>query len=129
MKYTLYEKIGRKYKPVQEYDSKVMDSLPAGFHLIFVQPGSKSYKFNVEPDNIELMAAAKIMEEGMITALQDESVFKPCKKLTQKQADLYKAYSDSMGPELYSLSRNSAWGIIQKGIEVLLDYKKGERIS
>ena len=129
MKYTLYEKIGRKYKPVQEYDSRVMDSLPAGFHLIFVQPGSKSYKFNVEPDNVELMAAARVMEEGMLTALQDESVFKPTKKLTSKQLEAYEAFNKAMGNSLYTLSRSSAWDIVQAGLKVLLDYKKGERIS
>jgi hypothetical protein len=119
--FTLYEKVGRRYKPVREYDSKIMDALPEGFHLIQVKPGSTSYRFDVDPDCISLVAAARIMEDAMVDALQEESQFKPNKPLTEKQLAAYKAYQKAMGEERYTLTRESSWGIVNKGIQALID--------
>ena len=39
VKKVYYEKIGRRYRPVAEYDSDLLDSFPKGSHLICVYPG------------------------------------------------------------------------------------------
>ena len=49
MKRIYYEKVGRSYKPVSEYDSDLLDSLPKGAHLIMCYPGGSSRRYNIDP--------------------------------------------------------------------------------
>jgi hypothetical protein len=49
MKKVYYEKIGRKYVPVSEYDGDYHLSFPKGNHLVMCYPGGSSRRFNVEP--------------------------------------------------------------------------------
>ena len=42
-----YEKVGRRYKPVYEYDQTLMDSMPKGAHLICVYPGGRSTRYSI----------------------------------------------------------------------------------
>ena len=57
MKKIYYEKVGRRYKPVAEYDPDYMDSFPKGNHLVICYPGGKSTKYNVDPNRAALIAA------------------------------------------------------------------------
>ena len=72
MKKTFYEKIGRKYVPVKEYDSELMGSFPKGTHLVVCNPGSTSYKYNVDPDYASLIAASyaarDVLANGLVKA-------------------------------------------------------------
>lgn len=122
--YTLYEKRGRRYYPVHEYDPKVMDSYPKGFHLVHVQPGSTSIRYHVEPDVPTLLAAAKLLEDAMAEAMRDRSKWESTKALTEPQLKAYKAFEKAMGCNIYNLQSASAHDIIQAGIKVLMDSLK-----
>jgi len=41
MKKIYYEKVGRKYIPVSEYDSNLLDGFTKGNHLVMSYPGDK----------------------------------------------------------------------------------------
>jgi hypothetical protein len=124
--YTLYEKRGRRYFPVKEYDSKIMDAFPKGFALVHCQPGCTSYRYNVDPDIAGVLAACRLVEDAMSEAMRDESVWQPNKPLSKKQKETYDAFAKAMGNDIYHLSRKSAYDIVQAGIKVLVEYLKGE---
>ena len=48
MKKIYYEKKGRRYVPVAEYDNDFMDSLTKGTHLVMSYPGGTSRRFNIK---------------------------------------------------------------------------------
>ncbi len=99
MKKVFYEKIGRRYQPVSEYDSEFLDSLPKGSHLIISQPGGRSCKYNIDPDYAALIAAGKVANEAMCQAIAKATELQPPhEKLTplEKEAwdNLIKVFGD-----------------------------------
>lgn len=69
MKKTFYEKVGRKYVPVLEYDEYIMDGLPYGDHLISVYPGGQSTRRIVDANHVALIAASRVAEDAMAKEL------------------------------------------------------------
>jgi hypothetical protein len=65
MKKLYYEKVGRRYVPVAEYDSTFQDSLTKGTHLVMCYPGGKSRRFNIDPDYAGLIAAGRVAEDAI----------------------------------------------------------------
>lgn len=64
-----YEKIGRKYVPVSEYDSDYLDSFPKGNHLVMVYPGGSSRKYHVDPALAPMIAAGRVAEDAISKAI------------------------------------------------------------
>ena len=73
MKKIFYEKVGRKYVPVSEYDSDLLDAMPKGTHIIMCYPGGKSTRYNIDPNYAALIAASRVAEDAMSTAVQEAS--------------------------------------------------------
>lgn len=71
VKKVFYEKVGRRYYPVSEYDSTLMDALPKGDHLISVYPGGKSTRYRVEPNYAAVIAASRVAEDAISKAVHD----------------------------------------------------------
>jgi hypothetical protein len=69
MKKIYYEKIGNKYVPVSEYDSFYLDSFPKGDHLVSCYPGGKSRRYNINPNYAAMIAAGRVAEDAISTAL------------------------------------------------------------
>jgi len=63
MKKIYYEKQGRRYVPVAEYDNQLMDSFHAGSHLVMCYPGGSSRRFNIEPNYAAMIAAGRVAED------------------------------------------------------------------
>ena len=114
MNRTFYEKRGRRYFPVREYDSDVMDAMPRGSHLVVVQPGQLSVRYDVSPDHAKVLAALKPHHEAMLTVLRDASKMRPdSRKLTAKEQEAIKAYYAIMGPDaLFTMTIPCASDII-----------------
>jgi hypothetical protein len=73
MKKIFYEKVGRRYVPVCEYDSTLMDALPKGSHMIQVYPGGQMTRYNVDPNYAAMIAAGRIAEETISKKLMEAS--------------------------------------------------------
>jgi len=73
MKKVYYEKVGRRYVPVYEYDSNLLDSFPQGNHLVMCYPGGSSRRFNIDPNYAAMIAAGRVAEEAMAEAMQTEA--------------------------------------------------------
>lgn len=115
-----YEKVGRKYVPVAEYDSNWMDSFHKGTHLLMVYPGGQSRRFNIEPDYAGLIAASRVAEDAMCKALNKASELRPARTpITPAQQRAWKKLAKEFGDELFTLNGASIHDIAEAGITAL----------
>lgn len=73
MKKIYYEKQGRRYVPVYEYDSEFLDSFPKGNHLVMVYPGGSSRRYNIDPNYAAMIAAGRVAEDAISKKLMQAS--------------------------------------------------------
>jgi hypothetical protein len=65
----IYKKVGRRYVEVGEYDTEHMDYVQNGATLIVKRKNCTSRFFNVDPDIVPMLAAAKYCEDEISAAL------------------------------------------------------------
>lgn len=120
MKKVYYEKRGRRYYPVAEYDSAYMDSFPKGNHLVMCYPGGTSRRFNVEPDNAAMIAAGRVAEDAICRAISKASELRPQNTpITETQRKAWKKFSKEMGDELCTLYGLSARDCAEAGVKAM----------
>lgn len=109
MKKTFYEKVGRRYVPVSEWDADLLGSMPKGTHLVMCYPGGQSTKFNVDPAHAPLIAASRVAARTIADLIVDASEMQPSKNpITQEQADAWHALARAFGTDMYTLNRPCA---------------------
>jgi hypothetical protein len=109
MKKIYYEKIGRKYVPVAEYDNDFMDGFTKGTHLVDVYPGGSSRRFNIDPAYAPMIAAGRVAEDTISRALMRASDMRPKEQpLTQEQRDAWEHLIKVFGPSARQLEWPSA---------------------
>ena len=120
MKKVYYEKVGRTYVPVAEYDSDYLDSFPKGNHLVMCYPGGTSRRFNVEPALAPMIAASRFAEDEMCSSMVRASELKPTKTpITEEQRAAWENLKASFGDSLGTLQGASARDIVDAGLKVL----------
>ena len=108
MKKIYYEKIGRRYVPVAEYDNDLLDSFPRGAHLVLCYPGGSSRRFNVEPNHAALIAAGRVAEDAICDALRKSSEMRPQRTpITPGQKKAWENLAKELGDELCPLTYGS----------------------
>ena len=121
MKKIYYEKVGRKYVPVAEYDNEFMDSFPKGNHLVMSYPGGSSRRFNIEPNYAAMIAASRVAEEAIIRAMHKASELKPVRTpITEGQRKAWKKLAKEFGDELCTLSGASSHDIAEAGVKAMM---------
>ena len=111
MKKIYYEKRGRRYVPIAEYDSTYLDSFTKGAHLVMCYPGGTSRRFNINPAYAPMIAAGRVAEEAICEAMRKASEMKPKRTpitLGQKKAweKLAKEFGDELCPLTYGSARD-----------------------
>ena len=111
MKKIYYEKRGRRYVPIAEYDSTYLDSFTKGAHLVMCYPGGTSRRFNINPAYAPMIAAGRVAEEAICEAMRKASEMKPQRTpitLGQKKAweKLAKEFGDELCPLTYGSARD-----------------------
>jgi hypothetical protein len=120
-----YEKVGRKYVPIAEYDSDWIDRFPKGSHLVMCYPGGNSRVFNIDPDYASLIAASRVARDAMCKAIVKASELRPSKSpITPKQKEAWDNLAKAFGQEMYTLQGSSAWDIAEAGIKALQEEAK-----
>ena len=118
MKKIFYEKVGRKYIPVAEYDNEFLDSFPKGNHLVMSYPGGTSRRFNINPNYAAMIAAGRVAEDAICDALRKASEMKPQRTpITEGQRRAWKKLAKEFGDELATLSLGCARDIAEAGIK------------
>jgi len=120
MKKVYYEKIGRRYRPVAEYDNDLLDSFPRGAHLVMCYPGGSSRRFNVEPNYAAMIAAGRVAEEAICDALRKASEMKPQKTpITEGQLKAWKKLAKEFGDDLCPLLHASSRDLAEAGVKAM----------
>jgi hypothetical protein len=109
MKKIFYEKVGRRYKPVYEYDSEFLDSFPKGSHLVMCNPSGKSYTLNINPNHAAMIAAGKVAEDAVSAAIVKSQEYRTQKTpITEHQQKLWRELAESFKQDDYVLIRPAA---------------------
>lgn len=122
MKKIYYEKVGRKYVPVAEYDSEFLDSFPKGNHLVMSYPGGSSRRFNIDPAYAPMIAAGRLAEDAICRAISKASELRPqTTPLTKKQREAWEALKESFGDEISTLRGLSIHDCAEAGVKAMID--------
>ena len=120
MKKVYYEKVGRRYKPVAEYDNDLLDSFHKGNHLVMVYPGGTSRRFNIDPAMAPMIAAGRVAEDAMCKAMMDASELRPQRTpLTEGQRKAWRKLAREFGDELCTLQGSSTRDIVEAGVQAM----------
>ena len=120
MKKLYYIKEGRRYVPVSEYDSDLLDSFPKGSHLVCVYPGGKSTRYGVDPAYAPMIAAGRVAEDAICKAMYTESEAKPKERpITERQRAAWDEMKAAFGDEFFSLTFSSCRDLSEAGIKAM----------
>lgn len=119
-----YEKVGRKYVPVSEYDSDLTYALPKGTHLLMTYPGGTSTRYNINPNYAAMIAAGRICEDVISKAIVDATEIRRNYKsrqtpLTPEQKAAWDHLVEVFGEDARQLEWPSAREIAEKAVEVM----------
>lgn len=120
MKRIYYEKRGRRYYPVSEYDNDLLDSFPKGSHLVCVYPGGSSRRYNVEPNYAAMIAAGRVAEDAICQAIYKESEAKPKERpITERQRAAWEEMKRAFGDEFFSLTFSSTRDLAETAVKAM----------
>lgn len=120
MKKIFYEKIGRRYVPVSEYNSDLLYAMPEGTHIIMSYPGGKSTRYNIDPALAPMIAAGRVAEDAMSQAIMKASELRPNRKpITDEQKEVWDNLVKVFGEERYYIELASAREIAEAGVKAM----------
>ena len=116
-----YIKEGRKYIPVAEYDSDLMDSFPKGNHLVQCYPGGSSRRFNVDAKLAPMIAAGRFAEDAISKEIMRASDLRPKRApLTEGQRAAWEKLVEEFGPDAKTLEWPSAREVAEAGVNAMI---------
>ena len=122
MKKIYYEKKGRRYVPVAEYDSDYLDSFPKGNHLVMCYPGGTSRRFRIDPAYAPMIAAGRVSEDAISSAVMRATEVQPQRKaMTQAEIDAWNNLIAVWGEEARSLTRPCARDVAEAGLKAMME--------
>jgi hypothetical protein len=120
MKKIYYEKVGRKYIPVAEYDNELLDSFPKGTHLVMAYPGGQSRRFNIDPNYAAMIAAGRVAEDAICRAISKASELRPkSTPITLGQKKAWEKLAKEFGDELCTLNGLSVHDCAEAGVKAM----------
>jgi hypothetical protein len=120
MKKIFYEKVGRKYVPVYEYDQTLLDAFPKGTHLVDVYPGGASRRYNIDPNYAAMIAAGRVAEDAISKALMRASDLRPKQApLTEGQRKAWNNLIKEFGEDARCLEWPSAREACEDAVKVM----------
>jgi hypothetical protein len=122
MKKIFYEKVGRRYKPVYEYDQTMMDAFPKGTHLVMCYPGGQSTRYNINPNYAAMIAAGRVAEDAISNSIMEASKLRVPDRdepLTPAQLKAWKALAKAFGKEQYALEWCSYREAAEAGVKAM----------
>jgi hypothetical protein len=122
MKKIYYEKKGRRYVPVAEYDNDFMDSLTKGTHLVMSYPGGTSRRFNIDPNHAAMIAAGRVAEDAICRAISKASELRPQQTpITLGQKKAWEKLAKEFGSELATLSGLCIRDCAEAGVKAMME--------
>lgn len=122
MKKIFYEKRGRRYVPVAEYDNEFLDSFPKGSHLVMCYPGGSSRRFNIDPAYAPMIAAGRVAEDAICSALHKASEARPKERpITERQRAAWEEMKRAFGDEFFSLTIPASRDLAEAGVKAMME--------
>lgn len=122
MKKLFYIKEGRKYVPVSEYDSDLLDSFSKGTHLVMVYPGGTSRRYHIDPNYAAMIAAGRIAEDAVSRAITKASELRPKRSpITEGQKKAWENLAKEFGEELCTLYGPSVHDCAEAGVKAMME--------
>ena len=120
MKKIYYEKKGRRYVPVSEYDSEYLDSFPKGNHLVMCYPGGSSRRFRIDPALAPMIAAGRYAEDVICDALRKASDLRPKRApITKCQQAAWENLVKEFGEDARMLEWPSARDVCEQAVKAM----------
>lgn len=122
-----YKKVGRKYEPVSEYDSELLDAFPKGTHIVICYPGGQSTRYNIDPNYAAMIAAGQLAEDTISRAIMDATEIRRQQRyetktpLTKGQQEAWENLVKEFGDSAKQLEWPSAREIAEAGVKVMQD--------
>jgi hypothetical protein len=120
-----YEKVGRRYVPVSEYDQKLIDALPKGNHMIMSYPGGSSTRYNINPAYAPMIAAGRVAEDAISKKLMEATEirrnYKMPKELTPGQLKAWNKLIKEFGEDARQLEWPSVRECAEAGVKAMQD--------
>jgi hypothetical protein len=121
MKKIYYEKIGRKYVPVSEYDNDFLDSFTRGTHLVMSYPGGSSRRYNIDPNYAAMIAAGRVAEDAICKAISKASELRPKQTpITVGQKRAWERLAKEFGDDLCTLHGLSVHDCAEAGVKAMM---------
>lgn len=121
MKEIFYKKVGRRYVPVSEYDSNLLDAMPKGTHIIMSYPGGQSTRYNIDPNYAAMIAAGRVAEDAISSAVVKASEMRPHNKpITPEQRSAWDNLVKAFDNDRYYVEMPSAREIAEAGINAMI---------
>lgn len=120
MKKVFYEKVGKRYKPIREYDDTFMSAYPKGTHLVVCKPGTTSYMYGIDPALAPMVAAGKYAENEMSQAIIKGLEMKLNQTpITEQQRELWVELKKSFAEQDFVIHGPAAADAAREGIKAL----------
>ena len=121
-KITYYKKEGRKYIPVYEYDQELMDAYPKGTHIVMCYPGGQSTRYNINPNHAAMIAAGRVAEDAISTALMEASKVQTKRSpISDEERAAWHHLIEVWGDEARTLHWPSARSIAEAGVKAMCE--------
>jgi hypothetical protein len=122
MKKIYYEKVGRRYVPVAEYDNDLLDSFTKGNHLVMCYPGGTSRRFNIDPAYAPMIAAGRVAEDAICRAISKASELRPQRTpITPGQKKAWEKLAKELGDELATLNGLCIRDCAEAGVKAMTE--------
>ena len=121
MKKIFYEKVGRRYIPVSEYDADLMRSFPNGAHMVMCYPSGESTRYNIDPAYAPLIAAGRVAEDAVSHAINKAMELRPQKQpITERQQKLWRELAESFSQDDYPIIRPAVRDASEAAVKALI---------
>lgn len=122
MKTVFYKKVGRRYQPVSEYDSGLLDALPKGSHLVCVYPGGRSTRYNVDPALAPMIAAGRVAEDAISSTIHRATEIRPHNyKMTEEEHQRWIAFIKTMPEDMrFMMTHGSVREAAEAGVDAMI---------
>lgn len=117
MKKIFYQKQGRKYVPVAEYDNELLDSFPKGNHLVMCYPGGSSRRFHIDPNYAALIAAGRVAEDAISKKIMEATEIRQNSRMPKKLTPGQKAAWDKLVEEFGDDAKQLEWPSAREAAE------------
>jgi hypothetical protein len=122
MKKIYYEKVGRKYVPVAEYNEQWLDSFTKGTHLVMSYPGGTSRRYNIDPNYAAMIAASRVAEDAICRAISKASELRPKQTpITPGQKRAWERLAKEFGDDLCTLHGLSVRDCAEAGVKAMME--------